>query len=121
MHSELLIDLEEFMTDVVDGIPTLTIKIKHPSFKDIKEFKNSLNNLLSDHKKIIIDFSNCDFIDSVILGAVVIVHKQLQKQGGGILTITSPGKMRFLFGQTGLDRVVKNFDNIEEALASIHI
>ena len=119
MHSELLIDLEEFLTDIVDGIPTLTINIKHPSFKDIKEFKNSLNNLLSDHKKIIIDFSNCDIIDSVILGAVVIAHKELQKQGGSIFTITSPGKMRFLFGQTGIDRVIKNFDTKEEALESI--
>lgn len=121
MHSDLLIDLEEFMTDVVDGIPILTINIKHPSFKDINEFKNSLNNILCDYNKIIIDFSNCDFIDSVILGAVVIAHKQLQKQGGGILTITSPGKMRFLFGQTGIDRVIMNYDTKAEALESIRV
>lgn len=121
MHSDILIDLEEFMTDVVDGIPTLTIKIKHPSFKDIKEFKNSLNSILCDYNKVIIDFSNCDFIDSVILGAVVIAHKELQKQDGGILTITSPGKMRFLFGQTGIDRVIKNYDTKAEALESIHV
>ncbi len=116
MHSDILIDLEEFMTDVVDGIPILTINIKHPSFKDINEFKNSLNNILCDYNKIIIDFSKCDFIDSVILGAVVIAHKQLQKKGGGILTITSPGRMKFLFGQTGLDRIINNFNTREEAL-----
>ena len=121
MYSNSIYDCKAFMSDIVDGISILTINIKYPSLNDINEFKKSLDDLLANHNKIIIDFSNCDFIDSVILGVVVITHKKLQKQRGCIFTITSPGKIKILFGQTGLDRIIKNFSTRELALNSISI
>ena len=118
MSSDLLINNENFVIDSREDIIILTINILRPSIKEVKEFKLTLEDILSfnNSKKLIIDFNTCSFPDSVMLGTMVKAHREIQKKGGSIVAVAYPGKVRFLLGQTGIDRIIKIFDTKEEAI-----
>jgi len=120
MSSESLVTHNDFVIDRRSDITILTINIARPSNKEVNEFKLTLGDILSytDSKKVIVDFNACSFPDSVMLGAMVKAHKELQKKCGYIAAVAYPGKVRFLLGQTGLDRIIKIFDTKEEAIVS---
>ena len=121
MSSDIVNKYEDFVIDRKEDITILTINISRPSIKEVNEFKLTLEDILSytDSKKVIVDFNACSFPDSVMLGAMVKAHKELQKNGGYLVAVAYPGKVRFLLGQTGLDRIIKIFDTKEEAIISL--
>ena len=111
---------QDFTTSIVDGIPVLKLNIFRATIKDTQSFKSNLVQLMTaNHRFIILDFTECHFIDSAIVGVMVIMVKELRKNNGDILTIVSEGAINNLFVQTGLDRVFKRFNNISSALASL--
>ena len=120
MSSDIVNKYEDFVIDRKEDITILTINVSRPSNKEVNEFKLTLDDALSftDSKKLIIDFNACSFPDSVMLGAMVKAHKELQKNGGFLVAVAYPGKVRFLLGQTGLDRIIKIFDTKEDAIIS---
>ena len=68
-------------------------------------------------KKIIVDISKCNFIDSTFLGAMVVSLKRTRKTGGDIkMVITSP------FAKTlnisGFLRIFENYSSVEDAIKS---
>ena len=120
MPSDLLIKNEDIVIDRRDDITIIEINISRPSIQEVNEFKLKLNDILlsNNSKKVIVDFNACSFPDSVMLGALVLAHRELQKKGGHLVAIAYPGKVRFLLGQTGLDRIIKICDTKEEAIIS---
>jgi anti-sigma B factor antagonist len=107
---------------MIDGIPVLKFNMIRATLKETKPFKQNLVQLLAaNHRFIIIDFTDCAFIDSAIVGVMVTVVKDVRNKKGDILSITPPGAIKNMFGQTGLNRVIKNFGTKEEALASLSI
>ena len=120
MPSDLLIKNEDIVIDRRDDITIIEINISRPSIQEVNEFKLKLNDILlsNNSKKVIVDFNSCSFPDSVMLGTMVKVHRELQKKGGNIVAVAYPGKVRFLLGQTGLDRIFKIFDTKEDAIVS---
>jgi anti-anti-sigma factor len=121
MSSDIVNKYEDFVIDRKEDMTILTINISRPSIKEVNEFKLTLEHILSytDSKKVIVDFNACSFPDSVMLGAMVKAHKELQKNEGYLVAVAYPGKVRFLLGQTGLDRIIKIFDTKEEAIVSL--
>lgn len=120
MSSDIVTKYEDFVIDRREDITILTINIARPSIKEVNEFKLTLEDILSvtNCKKLIIDFNACTFPDSVMLGIMVKAHRELKNNEGCLVAVAYPGKVRFLLGQTGLDRIIKIFDTKEEAIVS---
>jgi len=115
-------DSQDFTISMADGIPILKFNMLRASIKETKAFKQNLIHLISaNHRFIIIDFTDCAFIDSAIVGVMLTVVKDVRNNKGDILTIAPPGTINNMFAQTGLDRVFKKFDNLSSALASLSI
>ncbi|MDO8551043.1 MAG: hypothetical protein Q7S39_12960 [Ignavibacteria bacterium] len=61
--------LDDFILEIVDGIAIEKLNMTRVTIKETKEFKETLNSLIiNGHNKIIIDFSECDYVDSSIIG-----------------------------------------------------
>ena len=115
-------DWQDFIITMADGIPVLKFNMLRASIKETKAFKQNLIHLISaNHRYIIIDFTDCAFIDSAIVGVMLTVVKDVRNNKGDILIITAPGTISNLFSQTGLDRVIKKFEELSSALASLSI
>lgn len=68
--------------------------------------------------KIVIDLSNCEFIDSTFLGALVMILKRITEKGGE-LKLVVPGSDAFeIMNTMGLYRVFNNYKSEIDALQS---
>jgi anti-anti-sigma factor len=115
-------DFQDFTISMADGIPVLKFNMLRASIKETKAFKQNLVQLMAaNHRFIIIDFSDCAFIDSAIVGVMVTLVKDIRNKKGDLLAITPPGTINNMFAQTGLDRVIKRFESLSSALASLSI
>jgi anti-sigma B factor antagonist len=74
--------------------------------------------IAAGHRKLIVDLSKVEFVDSAGLGALI-GGMRTARQAGGDLRIASPGEQaRMLLSLTSLDQVLKVHPTIKEAQAS---
>lgn len=110
---------DDFLIQISDGIPVVKINIMRATVKEVKSFKQILDSLLAaNHRKMIIDFSECSFVDSAIVGVMITTVKEMRKLNGDIVTVTPAGGINNIFAQTGLSKIFRQFDKLELALAS---
>ena len=70
----------------------------------------------SGRSRIVVDLSDCEFIDSSGIGAVIGGLK-IARLAGGDLRIAAPGEQVTMVLQlTNLDRVLRPYGSVEEAL-----
>jgi anti-sigma B factor antagonist len=55
---------------------------------------------------VVVDLGRTTFLDSVGLGFVVRLHKQVSGRGHQLTVVATPQQVRRMFGLTGLDRVL---------------
>ncbi|MGY1724069.1 STAS domain-containing protein [Blastococcus sp. SYSU DS0533] len=72
--------------------------------------------LAGGRTRIVVDLSVCEFIDSSGLGAIIGGLKTA-RQAGGDLRIAAPGEqVRMVLQLTNLDRVLRAYPSVAEAL-----
>ncbi len=81
--------------------------------------KEELESAFGDQtRRVILDLSQLDFIDSAGLGVLVSLVKALRARGGDMRLVGLRDPVRMIFRLTRLDRVFKIFGDRGEALAS---
>lgn len=73
---------------------------------EVANFRVKINSLISEgHKDYVFNFSQCDFIDSTGLGALVSVYKKCAEKGGSVKLESLKPEVEKLFKLTRLDKV----------------
>lgn len=109
----------DFTIDTIQGITIIKFNMMRATVREVQDFKNILSTVYNEgNKKIIIDLRQCNYVDSSILGVIVMNVKEIRIKGGDIRGLLSEGSMINMFTQTGLDKVFKHFTNIEDAVSS---
>ncbi len=107
--------IEERIGDVIVEI----INVERASVKEAEELKAKLIDAIDDgYKKIIIDLSECDFVDSSFLGVLVNSLKKVVKLEGDLKLVGFRPAVRAMFELTRLFRVFESFSNLQEAVKS---
>lgn len=110
---------EDFVVEIVDGVAIIRLNMMRATIKEAQEFKKTLQSITQKgNDKVIVDFSQCNFVDSSILGVIVTFAKELRGKGGDIRGIIIEGSMLNMFTQTGMEKVFRYFPNQETALSS---
>lgn len=79
-------------------------------------------DILLNNKKIIVDISNCDFIDSTFLGVLVASLKRTKENGGDIkIAIASSSFAEGIVNNSGILRVFEIYTSVEDALESFRL
>ena len=79
--------------------------------------KRLLDDINLSKKKIIVDISKCDFIDSTFLGALVVSLKRTRATGGVIKLVTA-SFTGGIINLAGYQRIFENYLSVEDALNS---
>jgi len=109
----------DFIRNENGDIVILQVKLSRATLKEAGEFKIFLqNDIKSGKKKVIVDLSPCEFIDSTFLGALVISHKKISEYGGGIKLVTAQSAVISMFELTRINKVFETFLSVDEALKS---
>lgn len=69
------------------------------------------------HRRVVVDLSRTEFLDSNGLGAIVAGLKRIRAQGGEMRLVCTSPRVCKVFELTSLDRVLSLHDTLDEACA----
>lgn len=99
-----------------DGIIVIEIPTRLDA-SNSQELKDIIAKYVADKKyKFIIDLTNTEFIDSSGLGAIVSKIAHCRANGGDVKIVVTNDRIKEIFNITHLDKVLKEFKTVQEAL-----
>jgi len=95
------------------------VNVTRATIKEAEEFKQILlRDIESGWRKIVVDVTECEFIDSTFLGSLVVSLKRITASGGDLRLVGFQPVVNSMFQLTRLDRVFESFFTREEAIKS---
>jgi anti-anti-sigma factor len=106
-----------FPVEVVSGVPVVTA----PEEIDIGNAAGLRAALLEaaahGSRTLVVDMAQTQFCDSAGLNVLVRAHKRARAVGGELLLVICASAVLRIFAVTGIDHLIPNFLNLEQALA----
>ncbi len=68
---------------------------------------------------LIIDFSDVNFMDSSGIGVIIGRYRRIAEFGGELLIVNLKPQIRKVFELGGLFKIIKEYKNIDEAVANL--
>lgn len=101
------------------GFLIASIHLKRATILEALEFKSILDDEIQQGQhNIVINLSECEFLDSTFIGVLVVTWKKLKAQGGK-LKLVKPGYFaKSVFHLTGTIEIFETYETVEEALSS---
>ena len=116
VFEERVICYDDFKREAFDDIAVHKINITRATFKEAQQFRDIVvKDVLSKNLKIIIDLSECDYIDSTFLGALVMILKKTAEFGGEVRYVKPKTSALALIKATGLLKVFNMYHSLQEA------
>jgi anti-anti-sigma factor len=95
------------------------VNITRATLKEAEEFKQILlKDIELGWRKIVVDLTDCEFIDSTFLGALVVSLKRITGLGGDLKLVGFQEAVNTMFQLTRMFRVFETFPTKEEAVKS---
>jgi anti-anti-sigma factor len=109
----------DFIKETYEDVVVEVVDLTRATLKEADEFKLRLaKNIEEGWKKIVVDLSECEFIDSTFLGALVISLKKVTLIGGDLRLIGFQPQVHSMFELTRMYRVFESYKSKEEAVKS---
>ncbi len=107
--------VEEKIGDVLVEI----INMERATMNEALELKEKLNKRMEEgYKKIIVDLSSCDFVDSTFLGTLVGALKKAVKMKGDLKIVGFRPAVKSMFELTRLFRIFETYNDLQDAIKS---
>jgi len=111
-----------FYSEKIKDVIVEVIGINRATFKEAEEFKKLLDKDIDNgHSKIIVDLSNCNFMDSTFLSTIVTALKKVSKIGGNLKLVGVHSEAQALLELTGTIKVFEIYKTKDEAVKSFSI
>ena len=101
---------------VISAVPVVTA----PAEIDITtayRLRAALAAAVRGHATVVVDMTRTHACDTAGLHVLVRAHRRALAQGGELRLVAPSPDVRRLFAVTGLDRVIRHFASLDEALA----
>ncbi len=82
------------------------------------ELKATLDPAMQGNQLVVVDLSECDFIDSTGIAILVTAQKQLAEQGGRLALCSPADQVRRVLDLSGLTNHGLVFDSLDAALSN---
>jgi anti-sigma B factor antagonist len=106
-----------FPVEVVSGVPVVTA----PEEIDIANAAGLRAALLEaaahESRTLVVDMARTQFCDSAGLNVLVRAHERTRAEGGELLLVICAAAVLRIFAVTGIDHLIPNFPDLEQALA----
>lgn len=110
-----------FAIKTIKKITILTVNLNEATLVNSASLRCELESLLKKAKNhLIIDLSNCRYIDSSFLGSIAVYLKNFRNLDGDIKVVYSGMLVRTIFETSGINRAIDTFESLEEALENYH-
>ena len=111
----------EIVEEIIDDIVVEIVNLDRATLREAEELKENINERISSgYKKVIIDLSSVEFLDSTFLGVIVNTLKKVAKLGGDLKLVGFKPVVRSMFELTRLFRVFESYGELQDAIRSFH-
>ena len=105
-----------FPVEVVSGVPVVTAP-EEIDIGNAGELRAALLEAAAHGSgTLVVDMAQTQFCDSAGLNVLVRAHKQARAEGGELLLVIGAAAVLRIFAVTGIDHLIPNFPNLEQAL-----
>jgi anti-sigma B factor antagonist/stage II sporulation protein AA (anti-sigma F factor antagonist) len=112
--------VDDFKMNVIDDIAVVKIDILIATHRDAKPLWDELESrLIFKWKKLIIDLSPCNYIDSTFIGMIVKIFRKVSEMNGRMILVFPKINTIESFSVLGITKIVPNYNSLEEALNSL--
>lgn len=111
--------MDDFKIKIIDDIAIVAVDMLVATHRNAKPLWNELENKsILEWSKVIIDISNCIFIDSTFLGMIVKIHRRVMKNNGQVkLVYPEQNALKYLYTM-GIVRMLECFNDLNQAVNS---
>ena len=102
-----------------NGVAIERINLIRATINESQEIKDNLLDDI-DCKKIIIDLSSCDYIDSTFFGAIVFAYRILKREGCSVVLVISQSFISKSFIYQEISSVFKVYLSMAEAFEALN-
>jgi anti-anti-sigma factor len=111
--------MEDFFKKVKGDVIIEVVNLTRATRNESLEFKRILDeDIQFNFRKIVVDLSICEFMDSTFLGTLVVSQKNIAKKGGEIKLVEPASVLQTLMSKAGTLKVFETFKTIDEAVNS---
>lgn len=111
--------MEDFTKEKVNEVVVEVVNLTRATLKEAEEFKSRLTQDIElGARKLVVDLSKCEFIDSTFLGALVVSLKKVTGLGGDLRLVGFQPAVHSMFELTRMYRVFESYKTREEAIKS---
>jgi anti-anti-sigma factor len=111
----------DYLQEVHEDVVVQFVDLTRATLKEADEFKYTLSkNIEQGYRKIVVDLSTCEFLDSTFLGALVVSLKKVTAMGGDLRLVGFHPAVNSMMELTRMHRVFESYPTKEEAINSFN-
>lgn len=111
--------MDDFEQKIEEDVVVEVVNLSRATLKEAIEFKKILDeDLEKKFRKLVVDISQCEFLDSTFLGTLVYAKRSAIKIGGDLKIVEPPSVFRVLREKTSTLQVFESYKSIDEAIKS---
>jgi anti-anti-sigma factor len=105
--------------EVIDDVVVEIINIERATLKEADQLKSMINDKIDiGYRKVIIDLTYVEYIDSTFLGVIVSTLKKTTALNGDLKLVGFRPAVRSMFELTRLFRVFESYNDLQDAIKS---
>ncbi len=109
----------DFTREAYNDVIVELVNLSRATLKEAEEFKKILSEEIDrGSRRVIVDLSECEFIDSTFLGALVVSLKKVTALGGDLRLVGFQPSVHSMFELTRMYRVFEAFPTKQAAVES---
>ncbi len=109
--------MEDFEKIIIEDISVIIVNITRATYKEAGMLKKIIyEDIERRFRKIVIDLSACEFVDSTFIGVLVVTLKSISKLGGEIRIIKPASIVHTILAKSGTLDLFNISENVEQAI-----
>lgn len=100
------------------NVLVLELEVEHLDAANVRTIKEQLSQLMQDHKNVVMDMSQLQFVDSSGLGALISCLRQAKAANGDFRLCNMTQTVRSLFELMRMHRVFNIYESRPQAVRS---
>lgn len=109
----------DYLQETYEDILVQVVDLTRATLREAEEFKYTLSKSIEQgYRKIVVDLSLCEFIDSTFLGALVVSLKKVTAMGGDLRLVGFHPAVHSMLELTRMHRVFESYPTKEDAINS---
>lgn len=108
--------MESIKRTINEDIIVEKVNLVRATMNEAQHIKDILMEDMLESKRIIVDLSSCEYIDSTFLGALVYAYRQIKSENGSISLVVSDTFMIRTFMFKDIERIFKVHNSLQRAI-----